>query len=175
MMPKLKFIALGVAFLSMASFLKDDNRDFPTMSGTNLNGKDITLPSDAHGKFALIGVVRSMKAEQDVVSWIEPVYQSISGNMMFQVKMYFIPMTGGIQGVSVEPLRRKLKESMDSSLYKYVLLYTGPVQEYVKTLGMKDKDLPYLFVVDPRGKVTYTESGKYTEQKLENITDKLAE
>ncbi len=174
-MTKLKFIALGVAFLSMASFLKDDNRDFPSISGTNLAGKDISLPMDAHGKFALIGMVRSMKAEQDMISWIEPLYRSIAGNSMFQVKMYFIPMTGGLEGVSVETVKRKLKESMDSSLYKYVLLYTGPVQGYVKTLGMKDKDLPYLFVVGPRGKVTYMESGKYTDQKLENITDKLAE
>jgi ATP synthase subunit 10 len=174
-MTKLTFLVISIVFLSMAAFLPDDNYDFPIMSGTNLAGKNISLPLDAHGKYALIGMVRSMKAEQDMISWIEPVYASIAGNSMFQVKMYFIPMTGGIEGVSTETVKRKLKESMDSSLYKYVFLYTGPVQEYVKKLGMKDKDLPYIYVVDPRGKVTYVESGKYTEKKLENITDKLAE
>ncbi len=174
-MIKLKFLVISLLFLAMTAFLRDDTKDFPTMSGTNLAGKNISLPLDAHGKFALIGMVRSMKAEQDMISWIEPVYASLSGNGFFQVKMYFIPMTGGIEGVSVETVKRKLKESMDSSLYKFVLIYPGPVQEYVSKLGMKDKDLPYLFVVDPRGKVTYTESGKYTAEKLEKITDKLAE
>ena len=174
-MSKLKFILLSVIFLSLAAFLPDDNPDFPKITGTSLDGKNINLPLDAHGKFALIGILRTMKAEQDMVSWIEPVYTSLAGNGFFQAKMYFIPMTGGIEGVSVETVRRKLRESMDSSMYKYVLLYTGPVKDYVKTLNMKDPDLPYIFVVDPRGKVTYTESGKYTAKKLENITDKLAE
>ena len=174
-MNKLKFLVLSLVFLSMAAFMKDDSKDFPAMTGTSLDGKTINLPLDAHGKFALIGMVRSMKAEQDMISWIQPVYTSLAGDGFFQVKMYFIPMTGGIEGTSVETVKRKLKEAMDSSLYKFVFVYTGPIQEYVSKLGMKDKDLPYLFVVDPRGKVTYTESGKYTSQKLEAITDKLAE
>jgi len=174
-MTKLKIVAFSLVFLSMMAFMKDDTKDFPVMKGTDLSGKNISLPLDAHGKFALIGMVRSMKAEQDMISWIEPTYASLAGNGFFQVKMYFIPMTGGIEGVSVETVKRKLKEAMDSSLYKFVMIYTGPVQDYVSKLGMKDKDLPYLFVVDPRGKVTYMESGKYTAQKLEAITDKLAE
>src|ERR1039458_9128865 len=105
------------------AFLRDDNTDFPKISGTTLGGKNISLPLDAHGKFAVIGIIRTMKAEQDMVSWIVPVYTSLAGNGFFQAKMYFIPMTGGIQGISVETVRRKLRESMDSSMYQYVLLY----------------------------------------------------
>jgi len=174
-MSKIRLFAFSITFLSLMAFFPDDNADFPKITGTTLDGKNISLPLDAHGKFALIGVLRTMKAEQSMVSWIVPVYESIAGNSLYQAKMYFIPMTGGIEGVSVETVRRKLRESMDSSMYKYVLLYTGPIKEYVKSLKMSDPDLPYIFVVDPRGKITYTESGKYTEKKMENITDKLAE
>jgi hypothetical protein len=40
---------------------------------------------------------------------------------------------------------------------------------------MTKKEEPYFFVVDPRGKVTYTTSGVYTDAKLEAITDHLSE
>jgi hypothetical protein len=167
--------AICLSFCLLTAFINADRQKFPQISGTTLNGKNITLPNTESKKFTLVAVASSIKAEQDLISWIDPVYHTLMGNIMFRTDMYFIPMTSGIKGVSEEVVKRKLKEGIDSSLYSYVLLYTGPVEEYVKTLNMKDKEKPYFFVINPRGEITYTTSGKYTEEKLEEITDQLSE
>jgi len=80
-MSKIRLFAFSITFLSLMAFFPDDNADFPKITGTTLDGKNISLPLDAHGKFALIGVLRTMKAEQSMVSWIVPVYESIAGNV----------------------------------------------------------------------------------------------
>jgi hypothetical protein len=174
-MKHLKFSTLIIALLILLSFKSSENKKFPTISGVTLADKNITLPNTSKKKFCLVAVASSMKAEEDLIGWIDPVSKTLMGNMMFQVDMYFIPMTGGIKGVSNDVVKRKLKESMDSSLYNYVLLYTGPIEQYVKELNMRDRDLPYFYVINPRGEITYTTSGKYTEDKLDEIVDKLSD
>jgi hypothetical protein len=174
-MKKITLACTVLLALGLLAFKSSENKKFPTITGTTLTGKTISLPNPARKKFCLVAVASSMKAEQDLIGWMEPVYQTLMGNNLFQTDMYFIPMTGGLKGVSNETVKRKLKESMDSSLYNYVLLYTGPIESYVKDLNMKDRDLPYFFVINPRGEITYMTSGNYTEEKLEEITDHLSE
>src|ERR1017187_2501058 len=99
-MKRIQLPALLLVLLTFVAFLPSDTKDFPKISGTTLSGKNITLPDQSRGRFILIAVIRTMKAEQEMITWIEPIYNSIAGNSMFQADMYFIPMTGGIQDVS---------------------------------------------------------------------------
>jgi hypothetical protein len=157
------------------AFVPSDNKNFPKISGTTLNGKKINLPEHAKGKMCLVAMAYSLKAQSDLAGWVDPVYKSLAGNIMFQTEMYFIPMTGDVKAISQAEIEKKMKEKVDTSLYKYVMIYSGPTKEYIKELNMNDKDKPYFFVINPRGEITYTTSGKYTEAKMEEITDKLSD
>jgi len=175
LMKKTFLFLLAASFACLVSFSPADNKAFPKLSGNTLNGKKINLPEHAAGKFCLVAMAYSLKAQNDLTGWIDPVYKSLVGNVMFQTEMYFIPMTGDIKGFSQAQIESKMKQSVDSSLYKYVLVYSGPTSDLIKTLDMSKKDEPYFFVIDPRGNITYTTSGKYSDKKLEEITDKLSE
>jgi len=175
-MKNLSVLALNLLIiLSLAAFTRSDNKPFPVIKGSNLNEKLMTLPDDARGKFGIVAMVFSLKAETDLIPWMDPINKTIMGNIMFAANVFFVPMTGAIKGVNSDMVKKKLKESMDTSLYKYVLLYNGPTEDIIKQLHVTDREEPYFFVIDPRGKLTYTTSGKYTADKLEEITDKISE
>jgi hypothetical protein len=166
--------ALLISFCSL-SFTPGDNKPFPKISGTTLNGKKINLPEHSKGKMCLVAMASSLKAQNDLNGWVDPIYKSIAGNIMIPAEMFFIPMTGGIKGISQVEIEKQLKANIDTALYKYVMIYSGPPADYTKQLNMTDKDKPYFFVVNPRGEITYTTSGAYSDAKLEQITDKLGE
>ena len=48
---------------------------YPTLSGETLDGKAITLPDNAKGKFTIVGMAHSTDAEQDLQIWMDPIYQ----------------------------------------------------------------------------------------------------
>jgi hypothetical protein len=150
-------------------------QSFPDLTGKSLAGQLIKFPSDIKGKFSLIGVAMSIKAQNDLNTWVEPVYQSLVNNIMFPINLYFIPMTGDVKVMSQDKIEAKMKEQLDTVLYKYVVVYPGQVSPYISTLKIEDKNKPYFFVVDPKGKIVYTTSGAYSDAKLEAITDKMSE
>ena len=78
---------------------------------------------------------------------------------------------GGTAGV----VKSQLKKQLDAELQKYILVYSGDINAIKATLEMKEKDKPYFFVIDPRGKITYSTSGAYSEKKMDEISDKLSE
>lgn len=173
-MKRLSFFLLSAAFMLLAAF-SPANEDFPELTGKTLSGKTVTIPTDVTGKYTLVGIAYSMKAQDDLETWIEPVYQSLMDNPFFPVNLYFIPMTGDIKLMSQDKMETRMKEMMDSKLYKYILVYPGEPKPYVSALDMKEKDTPYFFVLDPKGKVVYSTSGAYSEKKLEAITDHMSE
>lgn len=151
-------------------------KPFPELKGHTLDKKEVSLPSAGKGKFTVIGIASSMRAQNDLQSWFQPMYTSFAENPMYQyVKMYIIPMTKGFIMAGPEKIEKQIKSNTDTSLYKYILVYAGEVKPMKKELGMDEDDKPYIIIIDPRGEIVYKTSGKYSEQKLEEITDKLSE
>ena len=48
-------------------------------------------------------------------------------------------------------------------------------REVKEELNFEKKDIPYFFVIDKTGKITYATSGEYNDKKLDAITDALSE
>lgn len=168
------FFSLTLAIILSSSYCQAQ-QSFPDLTGKSLAGQTIKFPTDIKGKFSLIGVAMSIKAQNDLNSWVEPVYKSLVDNIMFPINLYFIPMTGDVKVMSQDKIEAKMKEQMDTVLYKYVVVYPGQVSPYISSLKIEDKNKPYFFVVDPKGKIVYTTSGAYSDAKLEAITDKMSE
>lgn len=164
---------LFILFLGIAT--SSAQQSFPDLTGKTLAGQLVKFPTDIKGKFSLIGVALSIKAQDDLNTWVEPVYKSLVDNIMFPINLYFIPMTGDVKIMSQDKIEAKMKEQLDTVLYKYVVVYPGQVSPYISPLKIQDKNKPYFFVVDPKGKIVYTTSGAYSDAKLEAITDKMTE
>lgn len=159
---------------------------FPSMECEDYNGTKIKLPDDTKGKYTLIGLAFSTAAEDDLKTWVAPIYNKFIGEVdvskadMFDVtvdydiNLYFIPMFTGFNQLASKQSKDKIKSKTDKELYPYLLFYDGG-KTYKEELEFKERGTPYFFVLDPEGKVAYTTSGKYDDNKLEKILDAIEE
>lgn len=144
---------------------------FPALTGTTLEDKSVSLPKDTKGKFTLVGVAYSQKAEDVLKKWFQPVYSTFIDQSDYEVNTYFVPMIGGIKEMAAGAIEKRMKKGIDPKLHKHTLLYTGEVASYKKALGLNAKDTPYFFVIDKEGKIIYATSGEYSDDKISAVEE----
>ncbi|WMJ73448.1 hypothetical protein RCC89_09780 [Cytophagaceae bacterium ABcell3] len=158
-------------------------KSFPGLVGTTLTDQEINLPVDTKGKFTLLGLAYSKKAEDDLVTWYEPVYNTFINKSStpslfdfdYDVNLYFVPMfTGASKAVSGKVVK-KMQKNVDKKLQPYVLVYSGKIDDYKDYLDLSKKDTPYFFVLDKDGKIIYATSGEFSEDKLDQIEELVEE
>jgi hypothetical protein len=159
---------------------------FPVMQCENYNGKMVNLPADTKGKFTLLGMAFSNGAEDDLKTWINPIYNKFIGkvdgskadafdvSVDYDIHLYFVPMFTGFNKLTSKSSKEKIKNATDKQLYDYLLFYDG-AKTYKTELDFQKRDIPYFFVLDKTGKIVYTTSGKYDDKKLEKILDAIEE
>jgi hypothetical protein len=157
---------------------------FPEMVCENYSGQAVNLPVDTKGKFTLLGMAFSNAAEDELKTWINPIYNKFIGkvdaskadmfdvNVDYDVNLYFVPMFTGFNKLTSKLSKEKIKTATDKELHPYLLFYDGG-KTYKEELDFTKRDIPYFFVLDKTGKVVYTTSGKYDDKKLEKILDAI--
>jgi len=147
---------------------------FPTLVAENLENKKITLPKDGKGKFTLIGLAYSQKAQDELQTWFSPVYNTFIAkpekglfNESYDINVYLVPMFTGVNEAASGQAKKKLNAELDKELKPYVLIYKGEITAYKKVLSMNEKDKPYIFLLDEDGKIVYHTSGIYTDEKMD--------
>ncbi len=151
---------------------------FPDISGEYLNGQQTTLPDAPRAKYLILGLAYSKKAEDDLRSWYQPMYDSFvlkRGIMdsMYDVDLCFVPMFTGMKKAAYETAMNQLRKENRSDLHPYILFYKGELEPYASILKMNDKAVPFLFVVDLNGRIVYSTSGAFTERKKEQLEEAL--
>lgn len=175
-------LGLFVLFLTV-SFNLQTGKIFPSLTGETIAGKKVSIPTDTKGKYTLVGIAWSQKAQDDLETWFQPVYTMFIEkpdkddlfNDPYDFNIYFIPVFSGANESMYGTAKKRLQDKLDPGLKPYVLLYKGSIAEYKKQLNMEDKDKPYFFVLDPEGKIVYTTSGAYSEEKMDKIEQWVAE
>ena len=142
--------------------------------------KKVNLPGDTKGKFTLLGLAYSKKSEDELNSWFSPVFETfiqkttgLMSGMGYDVNVYFVPMFTGVNAAATGTAKKKAAQNIDKQLLPYVLFYKGELKTYKDALDFEKKDVPYFFVLDPEGKIVFATSGKYTDDKLEEIESKI--
>jgi hypothetical protein len=174
-----KTLKLLVVFLFLGIVAQAQvGQSFPSLTGNTLSNKKITIPTDTKNKYTLLAIAYSQKSEKDLNGWMQPIYETFLDKealFTYDVNMYFVPMIGGFKQVAGEKIEQKLKEGTDKELHENVLVYKGSMADYKNSLKFDGKDKPYFFILDKSGKIVYATSGEYTDKKLEEIEDKLAD
>lgn len=155
-------------------------KQFPEMIAETIEDKKVSLPGDVSGKFTLIGLAYSSKSEDELSSWFQPVFQrfiqrstGLFSGFTYDVNVYFVPMFTGVKAAATGTAKKKAAKNMDPQLLPYVLFYKGELKTYKDALDFEKKDIPYFFVLDPEGKIIYATSGKYSDEKMEQVEEKL--
>lgn len=153
-------------------------KSFPIITCETLTDVEKAIPHDCKGKFTLLAMAYSSDAENDLQSWLNPVYNKfIAKTGMFDseydINLYFIPMFTGTNIATANLFKKRMKEEMNKEIHPNVLFYKGNIDEYKKTLKMDKKDTPYIFLLDKEGKIIYNTFGVYSDDKMEAIEDLL--
>lgn len=166
---------LGLAAWLYSSILFSQNQ-FPAINGINLNEQKISLPP-GNGKFTIVAIAYSRDAESDLKKWLKPLYETFieksqaSGGLgsadIYDINFYFIPLISGFKKAAEE-----FKSGTDKAYWPYIVdTEKTDIKELQKQLEVKDKSLPYFYVINKEGKIVLTVSGNYQEAKLNKLEE----
>lgn len=168
---------LGVAIVAEAQVI---GKAFPEMVAETVEDEKVALPADVAGKYTLIGMAYSKKSEDELNSWFQPVFQKfiqkttgVMAGFGYDVNVYFVPMFTGMNAAATGTAKRKALKNIDPQLLPYILFYKGDLKTYKQALDFEKRDIPYFFVLDPEGKIVFATSGKYTEDKMDEVEENI--
>ncbi len=147
---------------------------FPAMSGETLKDRKVSIPAGLKGKNALIVLAVSKAAEEDLKTWMDPLNDKFIAKtelLASDIHIYLVPMLSGAKAVGAGSAQEKMKKDVDPSLLDHIIVYHGDVNKIKATLKMTEKKLPYIFILDNAGKIIYSTSGPYSEDKMDKIED----
>ena len=159
---------------------------FPIMNTSTADGKIVDLPKDTRGKFTLLGLAFSKKSEDDLNTWMEPVFwkfidkpegkvDQLFGNYQYDVNAFFVPMFTGVKTAATKTAKRQALKKMDPRLIPSILFYKGKLKPYKDALDFQKRDIPYFFVLDEKGEIVYATSGRYTDDKMARVEELVSE
>jgi hypothetical protein len=155
-------------------------KPFPAMETETVNDIKVKLPESVKGKFTLLGLAYSKKAEDELFTWFQPIFekfidkpQGIMKDFGHDVNVFFVPMLTGVNAAATGMVKRKALKTVDPQLLPYVLFYKGQLKSYKESLNFDSREVPYFFVLDPKGIIVYVTSGLFTEEKLDAIESVL--
>ncbi len=179
-----KPFVLSIVLLAFISVLSAQvvGKIFPAMEAETVEDKKVNLPEGVNGKFTLLGLAYSKKSEDELNTWFQPIFQKfiqknkgLFEGFGYDVNVYFIPMFTGVNAAATGTAKKKALKNVDPNLLPFILFYKGELKPYKDALDFEKKDIPYFFVLDKEGKVIYATSGKYSENKMEEIEEVLEE
>jgi hypothetical protein len=69
--------------------------------------------------------------------------------------------------------KKQSKKEVDKKLYQNFMVSDDDVNTLMKNLSISDVKEPHFFILDADGKIVYHTQGEYSEQKMNELTEKL--
>ena len=165
-----------ITVLFFASSIAIEAQTIPSFTGTTAENKAVNIPGSSKGKFALICFASSKKAQADLESWLNPVYNRYiakTGFMddMFDVDVFFVPIFGGAEGAMQSTIKRRFIETAQKDVWPHLIFAESALKEILAPLNMNNESVPYFFLIDADGKIVYRTSGAFSEEKFDAIDD----
>lgn len=169
-----------ILFLSLsAALVLRAQPAFPTLSGVTANGRQVSLPSN-NRPWTVIGMAFSQKASPLLDAWYEPAYLRFIAKhgllaASYEAEVFFIPLFVGTNKAAFEPSIKRFRESADPDIVDHVLFSKDAFEPLKAALDLKDKDIPYFFVLDAAGRIVHREQGAFTDEKLDSLEEVMLE
>jgi hypothetical protein len=153
-------------------------QDFPTLEGETLRGERVSLPASGGAPHTLIALAYGQKAGPQLEDWFEPLYlRFVAKYGLFaqaaQVDVHFVPLFVGTNKAAYEPTLKKFRKSAAPELLDRILFVRTELEHVQGPLGLKDKDVPYFFILDRSGTIIHRTQGAYSDGKLEAMEEVL--
>jgi hypothetical protein len=171
-------VFLFISAAAITTSFAQMGKPFPHLDSKKLNGQLFSLPDSVKGKYTIIGIAFSKKAEESLKTWYQPAYQTfiqkkktMFASEVYNVNTYFVAVVTGTNKVAGGDIVKTIQAQTQKELQPYILTYIGEFASYKKSLNITENDEPYFFVLDEKGIISYITSGPYTAKKLEEIEE----
>lgn len=174
----MRIIGLMISLVLSVWMTAQNKTNFPSLQGHTLEGGAISLPLAKTEKFTIIGLCYKRSAEEDLKTWIQPMYDVFvakpnAGDFgdvanYFDVNYYFIPLISGFKKAAND-----FKEATQKDLWKNVIDCDTDIKLLKEQLKPTNDDVPYFYVLNEKGQIVEVVSGKYTEAKMDKIQEAI--
>ena len=144
----------------------------PQLSGETLDGKPRALPAAAQGKIAFLTIAFSKRAGEHSRTWSERF--SRDERPPANVTNYSIAMLEGVPRLLRGMIKSGIKRGVPAHFYDRFLIVTSEQAAWEKYLAVKDRDLPYLVVIDGEGRLQWKDQGAFDEEKYRELRTRIA-
>ncbi len=168
---------LAIAFIGAECALAQSD---VSISGETTEGATLELPGASRGKFCIVALAASKKAEPMLQEWYEPAYlRFVAKQGLFasehEVELWMVPVFTGLNKTAFGPVMKRLKEEADPEIARHVVFVKDDAATLLAALGIKEKDVPYFFLFDRIGKLVHQEHGNFTVEKLDALEEAMNE
>lgn len=153
-------------------------KSIPSFQAVDLNEAVINFPEDVKGKKTLIAFAFSQKAQEDLESWIEPVYYEFIdkeslASLVYDVNVYLVIVFNKVNSSFRQKVKNDLKENVLKEFFGNIVLCEESANYISLGLDESNSEIPTLYALDENAEIKETVNGRYTEKKMETISAKL--
>jgi len=142
---------------------------FPEVESKSLSGKKVKIPDDLQGEVNLISVAFVREAQEMIDSWVEPFEEMCEGKSAYELPM----IDGYLWKIFSGFIDEGMKSGIPEKKHDYVVTYYGDTSKFRKKLGMDDKKLGYVFLLDEDGSIIWSGKGFADEEGLNEMAKHL--
>lgn len=154
---------------------------FPELRCETLADQTLTIPNSVRGKKTVVALAMSSKAEKELRAWNNPLYNALiaegmgglMGTRMYDAHLCFVGMLKGIAKLGLNETKKQAKREVEKKLYPHFMVSDDDVVALMKILNIDNYKEPHFFVLDTKGNIIYHTQGTFSDQKLNEITEKL--
>ena len=133
---------------------------FPTVKGSNLAGKEFTLPADFEGELNVVALAFQMWHQDEVNTWmplLEQMEHQVPG-----LRAYELPVIRSMNRVSQWMIDQGMRGGIPdlATRSRTITLYTDK-ERFRQALKLSNENHIHVLLVDRRGEVMFRTQGAY--------------
>lgn len=141
---------------------------FPTVQGSNLAGKEYTLPADFEGELNIVAVAFQMWHQNEVDTWA-PLLTELERRLP-GLRTYELPVIRPLNRFSQWMIDQGMRSGIPdrTTRSRTITLYLDK-ERFRQAVGLPNEDHIYVLLVDRSGRVYWQTSGPYTPEKAASL------
>ena len=148
--------------------------NFPSVSGSNLEGKKRRLPNDFEGGLNIVRVVFRREHTGLIEGWLSSLTEMIAKNT--ELRFYELP----VLNVSYSLFRWWIDGGMRAGITDHgarertITVYTNK-GDFRKRLGIPNEETIHILLVSRDGTILWRDQGRFTEEKFRRLQNAVEE
>jgi hypothetical protein len=172
-----EFIATDTSSVEIGACLSQKGDEacilFPTFSGQNLDGDEITFPDIFSTDYSLVITLFTRAQYEEIKPWL-PVARDLADNHD-QITYYGIALTPDIAPVARVASALGTKALLDNEFHPHVVMVFLENRDlFLEAVDIPNFDVSQFFIVNASGEVVWRITGNFTESKSTLLQEQVA-